>query len=136
MEKIAVKLLQPENDVSFFEENQVLTAEQLNLVVNYFDYQERLTRSRLIGNGIVCGLSVSFTGSAITVTPGCGLTSDGDLIVIENEQVYSQAVLWDDTKAHYPPFFPDGTNQIELWRLLPSATEDEDAQPLGSFFTG
>ena len=40
----------------FFEANQVLSNEHLNQLFNYLDEQERLTRTNLIGIGIVCGL--------------------------------------------------------------------------------
>jgi hypothetical protein len=41
-----------------FENDQVLTADQLNDLFNYLDVQTRLTRTRAIGVGIICGLEM------------------------------------------------------------------------------
>lgn len=72
------------NTYPVFERNQVLTSTQLNHLVSYLDQQNRLTRARLIGMGIVCGLEVNYdTGSnTITISKGTGITSEGYLINI------------------------------------------------------
>jgi len=64
-----------------FEANQVLTSGHLNDVFDYLDQQERQTRSYLIGIGIACGLEIALSGFTITVSKGCGVTSEGYLIV-------------------------------------------------------
>jgi hypothetical protein len=65
-----------------FEANQVLTNAHLNDLFEYLDEQNRLTRANLIGIGIVCGLDVEFDGtSTIRLTKGCGITSEGYLIL-------------------------------------------------------
>src|SRR6185295_17364878 len=67
-----------------FEANQVLTSGHLNDVFNYLDEQERLTRSNLIGIGIACGLQIKLdtsSGTVIRLSKGCGVTSQGYLIV-------------------------------------------------------
>ncbi|MDQ6764153.1 MAG: hypothetical protein M3015_16210 [Bacteroidota bacterium] len=64
-----------------FEADQMLTNRHLNNLFNYLEQQDRLTRIKLIGSGIVCGLEVSFQQSdSISISKGCGLTSQGYLI--------------------------------------------------------
>ena len=55
------------NTYPVFERNQVLTSTQLNNLVNYLDQQNRLTRARLIGMGIVCGLEIDYNKSENTI---------------------------------------------------------------------
>ncbi|WP_312345398.1 PKD domain-containing protein [Chryseobacterium binzhouense] len=93
-----------------FNENQVLTEGQLNEFIDYFEDQDRLSRTRLSGVGIVCGFkSVFLDGSmskdndvireifkgkeidlkeyldTIVITQGAGLTTDGDLITLRRK---------------------------------------------------
>ena len=63
-----------------FVADQVLTAKQLNDLLNYLDGQDQLTRSSLIGIGIACGLDSSFNGKSIKIPKGTGVTSTGNLI--------------------------------------------------------
>lgn len=117
MENIPVKLKATPAPFNYFEDNQVLTATQLNNAVRYFDYQDRLTRTRLIGAGIVCGLKAVYSASSITVTKGCGITSDGDIISLPEDIVYEQVTDFDDSKAQYPQFRVEG-QQIALRALM------------------
>ena len=78
--------MEPKQDTyPFFEANQVLTNAHLNQQFNYLDEQERLTRANLIGIGIVCGLDIRLdndtTPTTIFLSRGCGITSEGYLIV-------------------------------------------------------
>ena len=77
--------MQPTQDnYPVFEANQVLTNGHLNQVFKYLDEQERLTRANLIGIGIVCGLDIRLdqaAGATIHLSKGCGVTSQGYLIV-------------------------------------------------------
>ncbi len=70
------------NTFPFFEADQVLTNNHLNSLCNYLDQQERLSRCKLIGSGIVCGLEISHTNDTINITRGCGLTSQGYIILL------------------------------------------------------
>lgn len=54
-----------------FEADQVLSQKHLNGIVSYLDEQDRLTRTGLIGLGIVCGLEVSYPASN-QIKIGCG----------------------------------------------------------------
>lgn len=70
------------NTFPFFEADQVLTNNHLNSLFNYLDQQERLSRCKLIGSGIVCGLEISHTNDTINITKGCGITSQGYIILL------------------------------------------------------
>lgn len=137
MENIPVKLKVTPPACHYFEDNQVLTASQLNNLVRYFDYQDRLTRTRLLGAGIVCGLKVVNGSGAITITKGCGVTSDGDLVTLENDVQYTQLLPFDDKKAQYALFKQEENAQIPLYELLPAngdAGGSTAVQPLQDFF--
>lgn len=138
MKHIPVKLKEPKTSFNFFEDNQVLTAEQLNKAVQYFDYQERLTRARLMGVGIVCGLHIVFERSAITITKGIGVTSDGDLIVLEEDKTLTTAQVLNDKKAGYAPFekLKDANGVLRVWELKDTEADNDEATPLSSFFDG
>ncbi|MEP0266722.1 hypothetical protein [Dokdonia sp.] len=80
-----------------FNENQALTEDQLNEFIDYFEDQDRLSRTRLSGTGIVCGFSTnSAFGFAnvvagpdlngLGISQGVGVTTDGDLITLRNSQ--------------------------------------------------
>src|SRR5262245_6074006 len=107
-----------------FEANQVLTSAHLNDVFNYLDEQERLTRSNLIGIGIACGLEIRLdsASSAIHLSRGCGVTSEGYLIV-EPEDVALVSYRADYTipaDPDYPPFKDAAKKQYPLWELFPA----------------
>jgi hypothetical protein len=70
------------NTFPVFEADQVLTNKHLNDLFNYLDQQNRLTRCKLIGSGIVCGLEISHTNDTINITKGCGVTSQGYVMLL------------------------------------------------------
>ena len=55
-----------------YEPDQVLTNDHLNETFNYLDQQNRWTRNKLIGIGIVCGLDIVLNPGVIEITQGCG----------------------------------------------------------------
>ncbi|MCP3669622.1 MAG: carboxypeptidase regulatory-like domain-containing protein [Gammaproteobacteria bacterium] len=64
-----------------FVSNQLLTSTQLNQLFEYLDEQDRLSRIKLTGSGIICGLGWQISATAtIDVNEGFGLSSDGYLI--------------------------------------------------------
>ncbi len=77
-------MLPKQSNYPEFVADQLLTAGQLNELFGYLEEQERITRTNLIGIGIVCGLEVQTAsdGSSITITQGCGVTSDGYIISV------------------------------------------------------
>lgn len=85
-----------------FNENQALTEGQLNEFIDYFEDQDRMSRTRLSGVGIACGFKASFIDlnnsqnsssetndddavGAIVITQGAGVTTDGDLITLRQK---------------------------------------------------
>ncbi|MEP6465172.1 MAG: hypothetical protein ABJB05_02650 [Parafilimonas sp.] len=68
-----------------FEPDQVLTNDNLNETFNYLDQQNRWTRNKLIGIGIVCGFEIISSPGTIEITKGCGVTSQGYLILQDDK---------------------------------------------------
>ena len=62
---MASKLQEITTKYHTFVDNQVLTKDQLNEFVTYFDDQDRLTRVFLNGVGVVCGFRISRSGTNI-----------------------------------------------------------------------
>lgn len=119
-----------------FEANQVLTNQHLNQLFAYLDEQERLTRANLIGIGIACGLEVSRPEpSRIHLTKGCGITSEGYLIVeAEDLDLIAVRPYVLPAEPTYPPFTDPTTTPsvpFDLWELL-SSDDDPGAQLLAS----
>ncbi|WP_430931727.1 hypothetical protein [Saccharicrinis sp. 156] len=141
---MASKLTEITTKYHTFVDNQVLTKDQLNEFVTYFDDQNRLTRVFLYGVGIVCGFKLSLNASSITITPGVGVTTDGDLLqmkvsipgsdlkTLASEPVkYSYYKSFADDVANYNQFRKQvgGESQVmDLWELFPEQLED--TQPL------
>ncbi|WP_153801259.1 PKD domain-containing protein [Foetidibacter luteolus] len=125
------------NSYIVFEPDQVLTNDHLNELFDYLDTQERLTRNKLIGIGIVCGLEISFDAAepSISISRGCGVTSKGYLIVGQEEDDILEQVVNLPLRRFsnytlpanplYKPFVNTGTGkQFNLWLLL----NDEQAK--------
>ncbi|WP_299189530.1 hypothetical protein [uncultured Aquimarina sp.] len=109
-----IKLEEITTQYRSFVPDQVLTAEQLNTIIDYFEDQNRLTRVCLSGVGIVCGLNITYTeNSSISVSEGCGVTTDGDLVKYEGK-TYTHFKLFEDRDAEYPKFQDNG-NILELF---------------------
>ncbi len=81
-----------------FTENQALTAGQLNEIIDFFEDQDRLSRTRLTGVGLACGFKTSVLAGSddtkiINVTQGVGVTTDGDLVTLRDKASGSIGVL-------------------------------------------
>ncbi len=137
MENIPVKLNALVNEYHYFEDNQVLTAQHLNNVIEFLDRRDRLTRTRLLGTGIVCGLEVSTdpASSQITITKGAAITTDGDLLHIDADTPYSRIRPFVDDNARYAPFrqAADTNAQIRLWQLFEADSEADNLSDLNDF---
>lgn len=68
-----------------FVDNQVLTADLLNNMVEYFNAQDNITRLALIGKGIINGLSYEFNtaNNSVKIESGTAITSNGSLVNFE-----------------------------------------------------
>jgi hypothetical protein len=90
-----------QNFYPVFEADQVLTNNHLNDLFNYLEQNDRLTRIKLIGCGIVCGLEIAYKeNSSINVSKGCGVTSQGYMITL-CDKVYKYF------RQYTPPSKPD-----------------------------
>ncbi|GAA4460552.1 hypothetical protein GCM10023189_35820 [Nibrella saemangeumensis] len=111
-----------------FVADQILTAQNLQDLFNYLDEQERLTRTNLIGIGIVCGLEVfvSSPGNAITITQGVGVTSAGYLVAVP-QRTYTFFGEYNAEKDRYYDRFVDPTTKkqrIPIWELAVAGTPE------------
>ena len=114
-----------------YEPDQVLTNDNLNETFNYLDQQNRWTRNKLIGIGIVCGLDIVINPGVIGVTKGCGVTSQGYLITQDAAQYtyyipYAAVDVPQDLPFTYPygdlPFYKPFCTGKNIWLML---TDDQ-----------
>jgi hypothetical protein len=105
--------------LTVFRPDMVLTHEQLNMLFGFLLGEERRTRTRLIGVGIVCGLEPKLNNNnTITISRGCGVTSEGDLICLETPKTYTGFLPYILTEhAPYAPF--NAIPNLKLWELFP-----------------
>jgi hypothetical protein len=126
--KIIRRLEAVTTDYAVFERDQVLTEGQLNSVVDYLDDQSRLTRTQLLGIGIVGGLQVALAKGVIRVGKGVGVTSDGDLLGLPADTVFDRLIDYDESAPAYEPFY-QGEKRLPLRELL-AADDSRDGKPL------
>lgn len=133
--------MQPILSYPVFEADQVLSNGHLNNLMNYLEQQERLTRIKLIGRGIVCGLEIQTSASEIKISKGCGITSQGYLIQL-------CATTYSFYSTYTPPALPNDLafltqcssenrkdipyyQQKDILELIPKNNKDvEDKKPL------
>ncbi|MES2649715.1 MAG: PKD domain-containing protein [Bacteroidota bacterium] len=122
-----------------FVADQLLTSEDLNQLFGYLDEQNRLTRTNLLGIGIVCGLHLQINAAQteVTITKGCGVTSEGYLITTTTK-AYSQYKKYKvDTARVYDKFYKTdgGGNKVamDVWELKQPAV-DPDLQSIDAGF--
>ena len=112
-----------------FEPDQVLTNDHLNETFNYLDQQNRWTRNKLIGIGIVCGLDIVLNPGVIEITQGCGITSQGYLITQDTtDYTYYIPYVPVDVPTDLPftytgnlPFFKPYCQNKNVWMLISDA---------------
>ena len=114
-----------------FVPDQVLTDTQLNSLRDYLDTHDRLTRTHLVGTGIVCGLHIAYARidgrvvksgektkvkpdldaetHTISVSAGYGITSLGYLIIFPSNS-YTRYRQYEQVFACFP--FIDDTAGI------------------------
>ncbi|OOG70726.1 carboxypeptidase-like regulatory domain-containing protein [Algoriphagus sp. A40] len=108
-----------------FEGSQVLTSDQLNQLSAYLDQQNRLTRSKLIGIGIVCGLQIQPLAEGLKISKGLGITSEGFLIQIGTDfsATHYRSYTLPETVTYKPFGFP--LQDVQLWEMLSEKPEDD-----------
>ena len=119
-----------------FENNQVLTADQLNDLFRYLDIQSRLTRTRGIGVGIICGLEIGLTDqNKIMISMGSAITTDGDLLHFNSDQAFDSFIKFEDSNSKYDYFHNDQQVQIPLFQLVNSENSRTTGKKLEAFET-
>ncbi len=114
-----------------FVPDQLLTSDDLNHFFGYLDEQNRMTRTNLLGIGIVCGLNLKINAAKteVTVTKGCGVTSEGYLVSVDTQSYTKYKEYKVDTPRVYSSFYKtDGggnTIPMQVWELKKAATEGD-----------
>ena len=124
-----------------FVADQLLTSDDLNQLFGYLDEQNRMTRTNLIGIGIVCGLHLQINNAKtqVTITKGCAVTSEGYLISPDTKgKVYTQYKKYKvDTARVYDKFYKlDGSGNkiaMDVWELKQPAA-DPDLEDIDESF--
>jgi len=106
---------------TIFENDQVLTADQLNDLFNYLDVQNKLTRTKAIGVGIIYGLEIGVIDNKhLVVSKGAAITTDGDLLYFDYDQEFDQYDVFEDLNAKYPYFLNDSNQPLPMFELRDS----------------
>lgn len=140
MTSIFQSLDQISTGYSVFEKDQVLTHEQLNSLMDYGDDQIRLTRVKLLGVGLAAGLRVALNAAVTeaTLSAGVGVTTDGDLLYLDDVRHYTQYRPYDRTCPAYAPFYAGGDFSMAMlpaYELLTADVVDAEAFPISEFAT-
>ncbi|WP_210518799.1 PKD domain-containing protein [Hymenobacter terricola] len=118
--------------LTVFQPDMVLTAGQLNQLFGFLLGQEQQTRTRLLGVGVACGLvpGRAADGASISVTPGCGVTTEGDLLCPKVDAPFVRYAVFDQANhPDYPPFQVIGG--LQLWEIFPALPAGAEA-PTGA----
>lgn len=115
-----------------FNENQALTEGQLNEFLDYFEDQDRLSRTRLSGVGIACGFKTNYTDliaepevltkrimnpeaeidlNTIVITQGTGVTTDGDLITLRRKGEDGETTINFDANVY--KYFREYSDEVQ-----------------------
>lgn len=118
------------NTTTVFEENQVLTAGQLNTMQDFLLQESRLTRTRLIGRGIAYGLEVNVNSNVVNIAKGVGVTSWGFLISL-GECALTHYKEYKLPEGLIYPYFMDSTgNDVTFIELLTAENAAETGAKL------
>ncbi|UKB81177.1 hypothetical protein [Chryseobacterium sp. MEBOG07] len=139
-----------------FSKGQYIEHPQFNEFLDFFEDQDRLSRVLLQGVGIVCGLKpdLIYTNkllSSIQLSQGVAITTDGDLLTLNNtnevskdlyvsdlktvkieSKKYTYFKKYDNFKVNYPAFYYGKDNQIELWELATDEEANSGFQPISN----
>ncbi|HPB24315.1 MAG TPA: hypothetical protein PLB59_08820 [Bacteroidales bacterium] len=86
----------------YYRANQFLTSQDLNESLSYVEEQERLTRIKMIGSGILSGLNfdnvlnAGDTLTEVTIKSGFGITADGYSVAFPQDVAYKYMVAYSD----------------------------------------
>jgi len=112
-------------EYSRFVKDQVLTEVQLNEIIDFFEDQHRITRTCLIGTGIVCGLHLRHNPKSISLSQGVAITTDGDLLRMSATSFKYFAEYIQPDNGHYDPFYYKQGTEEKAVRLFQLITDEE-----------
>ena len=119
---------------TIFENDQVLTADQLNDLFNYLDVQTRLTRTRAIGIGIICGLEIGMLENGhIVVSKGTAITTDGDLLHVDADMEFDMYEIFEDVNAKYSYLRTDNGEVATMYELRNNGSSTVSSPLLSGF---
>ena len=114
-----------------FVDNQVLTNDQLNEVIDHINYQDKQTRASLIGVGNMCGIEISRDGDDLIVSDGVAVTSDGDLLKV-SKTVFTGYKKFNDERVKYSHFLDEDDKILDLYELKEDSAPT-NVKPLTAF---
>ena len=114
-----------QNFLPKFERDQVLSHDHLNGLVTYLEEQDRFTRNKLIGMGVVCGLEVNRSNDRIEIGCGSALTSAGYLVHLAEKRFFRFYTAYKDPSDY--PRFRENNLPVPLLELL--EVEPVDGRP-------
>ncbi len=137
---MALQLMDPVyKEMPLFQPNQVLTYEHLNDLAGYLSQQERYTRNKLIGNGIVCGLSFTWVPlvaprAKVIIDDGLGITSAGYLAIYKSPGDLTHKIEFTRLKKYAP--FDDATiyTNEKIYELVTLADFNADEETIDKDF--
>ncbi|GAA5084408.1 hypothetical protein GCM10023210_04200 [Chryseobacterium ginsengisoli] len=137
-----------------FSKGQYIEFTQFNEFLDFFEDQDRLSRIMLQGVGVVCGLKPDLIYSnkklsGIQLSQGVAVTTDGDLLTLNNtskiseelyvsdlktinieSKTYTHFKAYDNFKVNYPAFYDENDDQIQLWELATAQEATSDFNPI------
>lgn len=124
---------QTNNNYPRFEKGQVLTSQVLNSYFGYLDEQQRLTRAKLLGVGIIDGLEFSYENNTIKITKGTAVTADGYLINLPEDTTYTLAFKYDKDEMVFKQNLLSENEDEDFKKVLQSTSyvlykDESDAQ--------
>lgn len=108
-----------------FMQGQVLKSKDLNDIPAYLERQDNLTRSQLIGTGILYGMEVRWLDEEklLSVGRGVGISSSGHLLYLPEDCKFSR---YDRVSLPGYYFPPGGTSSFEALKLNETGAERLD----------
>lgn len=137
-----------------FSRGQYIEYKQFNGFLDFFEDQDRLSKVLLQGVGIACGLKPELVYkdrmlNSIRLSQGIALTTDGDLLTLNNTGKVSDELYisdlktislenksfthfkkYDTPKTEYDAFYNGDGSLIELWELATAKEATSDFQPV------
>lgn len=115
-----------------FQPDQVLTHEDLNRVITHLEAEILGGRRCLSGQGIRCGLELTYSKKNLLLSPGIALTSAGQMVILQQRAVLTHRVAGDyvDPSGHLPELLGKDPEDTGLWEVVEADEAEDDATAL------